>query len=289
MRILIIIDQYGWAFDFAARGIQKHSKHDIHIKAHYDILDFEEYDCLFFMNNSCYNALQTFIRRLAYKVPNKCVGIRSGLPLMECDYPILGWKIACVQERTYQFLKKNHPQEKIFLCHNGVDTDIFQYVKRSPERFIVGWAGNPNQSVKRYHLLSKLAHPVKKQTNWGQSFFQKGRKRDKMVKFYKSIDAYINVSSQEGFSQCILESAATGLPIVCTDVGGHFKLVKSPWLIPPNPDINVVLQINEKLNELKNNPHMRVEVGQENYKEILKEWSWKKRVNEYDKMFEAEI
>lgn len=287
MKILVVTDVYGWAFEFAARGIQKHSKHDINVKAHNDIYDFEGYDCVFFMNSSCFKSLSKPVKRLAYKVPNKCVGIRSGLPLMGCDYPILGWKIACVQERTYEFLRKQNPNEKIFLCHNGVDTDVFKFIKRPVNRFKVGWAGNPNQPVKRCHLLTQLEFPVVRAINWGPTFFNKNRNRDPMVKFYESIDVYINVSSQEGFSQTILESAATGLPIVCTDVGGHFKLVPAEWLISPNPEDNVVSIMNDKLKILKESPEKRFEVGKENYEKIMKEWAWKKRAKEYDEMFEA--
>lgn len=287
MKVLIVIDAFGWAFDFVARGIQKYSKHEVEIERFSNIGEFD-CDCVFFMNRSCLTGLSHPIRRLAYQVKNKCVGIRGGLPLMSCDYPILGWKIACVQRNAYEFLRAKHPNERIFLCRNAVDTEIFTPIKRNLDEFFVGWAGNPNQPVKRYYLLDYIKFPLKRQINWGSQHFIVGRPRTEMTDFYKSINTLINVSSQEGFSQCLLEASATKLPIVCTDVGGHGEFMDKEWLVTPTPDKKVIMETNKKLSLLKEDSKLRLKIGQENFDRLLKEgWTWKQRVKEYDELFES--
>jgi glycosyltransferase involved in cell wall biosynthesis len=110
-----------------------------------------------------------------------------------------------------------------------------------------------------------------------------------MVKFYETIDVYINISTLEGFSQCLLEAAATGLPIICTDIGGHSKLVDKEWLIPAYPEEEMLKQLNEKLTLLKNNPKLRMQVGQRNLNKVQNKWAWKYIVKEYERMFEDDV
>lgn len=284
MRILVVIDQYGWAFDFAARGIKKYSKHDVVIKRWSDVVKPNQYDCVFYMNRSCLMATP-HSRRATIK--NKCVGIRGGLPLMSCDQPIMGWKNAPNQINTYNYLKDKYPNEKIYLCRNAVDTEIFKPIKRPKNRFGVGWAGNPTQPTKQYKLLFELNYPIEMQKRWGVQFFKKDRSRQEMVDFYSSIDVYINVSYQEGFSMTLLEAAATTLPIVCTNAGGHAEFVDSEWVIPSRPPSTVIKEMNRKLRILKTNPKLRLELGQKNLRKVLDKWTWKKTTKKYDYMFEA--
>jgi len=290
MKVLIVTDVWGWAFAFVARGIKKYSSHDVDVQAWYATggIDFMKYDCIFFMNKSCFYALpQNRRKQINTGIKNKCVGIRSGLPLMQCDYPILNWKNGCVQHKAFNYLKSKYPDSRFFLCRNGVDTDIFKPVERPENRFVIGWAGNPAQSVKRYYMLSKLDFPLKVKKNWGGGFFHKNRSRKEMVDFYGSIDTYVCTSITEGMPQPILEAGASGLPIVSTPAGGIDDFVDKEWLVPINPPETTIKEINLKLKMLEQNPKLRVKVGQQNLYKALNEWNWKNRVKEYDRMFEA--
>jgi glycosyltransferase involved in cell wall biosynthesis len=296
LKILIVIDQYGWAFDFAARGIQKYSKHDVTIER-YDKISgiWQSYDVIFFMNNSIFRDKKRFItsgKRI-------CVGIRGGLIIQEkgcdriiqgCDNTVEGCDIACVSKEIYDFLSQKKIS-RLHLCHNGVDDEIFKPFQRPKDRFVVGWAGNPNSSPKRYYLLGlfgEFGFPVKVMGRWGRQYFIPNRSRQEMIDFYESIDCLICVSDAEGMPQPILEAAATGLPVISTDVGGVPEFLDKEWLIPiqSNPKLQVEEFI-KKLRILKENSELRFEVGQRNLQKTLNTWSWKNIVKEYDRMFEG--
>jgi len=291
MKVLAIIDQYNWAFDFCARGIQKYSRHFIDIIRYNEMIYKQEdieagrYDCLFFLNRSCYDALPESVRRMVDQFQNKCVGIRGGFPPWSCDLPILNWKVGCVSKYTYnKLLEKKQP--RLFYCPNGVDTETFKPVKRPLTRFVVGWAGNPSQQAKRVWMLEKLSYPVLKQGNWGD--FIKNKPRDEMVNFYSKIDAYVCTSDFEGMPQTILESAATGLPIVSTAVGGVPDVIDEKWLVPIYPEEQVIKEINEKLTMLHKNASLRKSVGLDNLSRIQDKWGWNLIVKSYDTMFESD-
>lgn len=287
MKILIVVDVFGWAFDFVARGIKKYSKHDITIKRWNEIAYKDsEFDCLFCMNDSVWQILSPRMRNILDKIPNKCVGIRG--EEMPSDRIIRGWKIGCVNQKIYnKIVGKNLQVKGIYLTRNGVDTEIFKLMERPKKRFVVGWAGNPKQSLKRFHLLQHVNYPLILQTNHGEKYFRKGRSRDEMIRFYNKIDVFINVSIHEGMPQSILEAAATKLPIVTTDAGGMAEFVGEEWIVPALPENSVMKRINMKLEVLKRMWELRVKIGKRNYDKIMKEWNWKNRVKEYDEMFEG--
>lgn len=290
--VLIVIDTYGWAFDFAATGIKKYSKHNVTIKKYNEVKtsDYETYDTVFFMNKSCLFALRPIIRDVINHIENKCIGIRSGIfyngKLADCDQPIVGWKIACNSQPTYDYLKRQQIPN-IFLCRNGVDTEIFKRIRRPKDRFVVGWAGDTKKAEKRVNLLEKLNFPVKIINNHGPKYFTKNRDRKEMVEFYESIDCYICTSIVEGMPQPILEAGASGLPIVSTAVGGIPEFIDKEWLVQPSPEKVVVNNINEKLKILENDFKLRFVVGKQNAEKALSMWSWKNIVKEYDNMFEG--
>ena len=46
-----------------------------------------------------------------------------------------------------------------------------------------------------------------------------------LLYYYSASDFYILPSRREGFNVSILESTATGLPVLCTDVGGNKEVI----------------------------------------------------------------
>jgi len=57
-----------------------------------------------------------------------------------------------------------------------------------------------------------------------------------VLEYYYASDFYILPSRREGFNLSILESSATGLPVLCTDVGGNKEVIndKMGLVIPPD-------------------------------------------------------
>jgi len=293
LRVLILVDVWGWAFDFVARGIQKHSRNFVVVKRWNEVVeeDARIYDCLFSMNDSCWFAMGDKRQKWFDRFENKCVGIRG--EEMPCDRILEGWTIAAVSQRIYDGLtSENLPVKNVYLCRNGVDTGIFKPTNRTnrQNRLVVGWAGNPTQQLKRFHLLTRInksQFSLLTMTKWGPQFFHKGRDRQDMINFYPKLDTFINVSIHEGMPQTVLEAAATKLPMVVTDVGGMPEFVDSEWVIPVNPEDVLVGELNRKLQILKDDYGLRRKIGERNYRKVVREWSWENRARDYDDMFEG--
>jgi len=281
MRILIVVDYYGWAFDFIARGIKKYSKfsEEIQIRQFHSLVDYNQPDIAFFLNAS-------LLREV--KANRYLVGIHS--ESVSSDGVVEGFEHICIIKKLFKKFKKQYPNEKFYLIHNGVDTEIFTPKPdwAIHEGFLVGWAGNPRNPVKRFPLLRKLDFKVKAMGNWGPQRFRLNRNRSKIVNFYKCIDAYVCVSNSEGMPLPILEAAASALPIVSTDVGGISEFVDKKWLVPSEPEDEVIKQVNEKLRILKEDEKLRKKVGQANLQKALNKWNWKYIAKKYDGVFEGE-
>lgn len=289
MKVLLIVDVWGWAFEFVARGIKEYSKHECIIKRWNEVdQSVLGCDCIFCLNDSVWNAMGNKSQSYISKIPKKCVGIRG--EEMPSDRILNGWTIGAVNEKIYNNLMEKIdtlPVKGVYLTRNGVDTNIFKPVDRTDDRlFVVGWAGNPTQHLKRFYLLQQIQFPMKVVANWGRQFFVKDRSRSEMLSFYSNIDAFINVSIHEGMPQSVLEAAATKLPIVVTNAGGMAEFVDPEWVVESSPENLAVFEMNEKLELLRDNVKLRKQVGERNLQKILREWTWAKRVKEYDKMFE---
>lgn len=279
MNILIIIDEYGWAWDFHARAIQKYSKHNIHIKrtgelnksdVHYDVYH--------------YFGLYAYLGNTICTPSEKTIcGIRSHARL---EVPPEVNVLTCNSKPLYELMKKKYPSKQIHLIRSAVDVDIFKPIKRPSNRFVVGWAGKPHGIVKRFHLLKKVNFPLIIQS-FKRHLLIKGRTRQDMVNFYGGIDAYICVSESEGMPTVVLEAGATGLPIVSTPVGDVPKFLDKEWLLPLSPDELIIEELNKKLAMLKNDRDLRRRVGQNNLEKILKNWTCDKRGQEYDRLYES--
>jgi len=276
MRILIIVDHFGWAFDFIARGIQKYSKYSdtIQVRQFWNLSEYNQPDVVFFLNASLLRSV---------KSSRYLVGIHS--ESISSDGVVEGFEHICIFTKLLKKFQKQYPNEKFHLIHNGVDPEIFYPKPKSHDNFIVGWAGNPRNPVKRFPLLRKLEFEVKAMGNWGPQRFRLNRNRRKMVDFYHDIDAYVCVSESEGMPLPILEAAACGLPIVSTDVGGIGEFVDADWLVPSKPAKIAISTINEKLKLLKEDEKLRCRVGQKNLTKALNKWSWEYIVRRYDRVF----
>jgi len=291
--ILIIIDVYGWAWDFISRGIIKHSK-----KFKYEVKRFSEvnnkdrkHDLVFVMN--WYYWKYCGDRRKWLRDKKICIGVRGDegfLPIMKGKIKIDGFHaIGCNSYSRYEALKKKFPRLKtIHYTRNGVDTKIFKQVTLG-NRFNVGWAGTAKRQCKRVEIAKQLNFPVKIISQKGGKFFKKGISRQKMVNFYKSIDCLILTSNIEGMNNTVLEAAASGLPVVSTAVGDVPRLIPEKWLTPIEPPKRVVKEMNEKLSRLNNSVELRRKVGHRNRKEIERNWSWNIVVKDYERMFESAL
>ncbi|NJO92169.1 MAG: glycosyltransferase family 4 protein [Chloroflexia bacterium] len=109
--------------------------------------------------------------------------------------------------------------------------------------------------------------------------------REKMPRTYQSSDIFILPSYNEGMSNALLEAMACGLPVVVTDVGGTFELVKDEengYIFAPG-NIEELIAILEKMSK---EPERLYEMGR-NSRKMATEMDWVKIVDEYTKLFKG--
>jgi len=136
LNVLVVVDQFGWAFAFCARGIRRYSKHNITIKRWNGVTVYDrDQDVVFVMHTAGgWNQIQRDVRNaLLKKVPQFCLGVRSegqsGFIEQACrqyGHKSDSLHIACVSKKVLNEIKPRCGGRKVYLCQNGVDTQIFR-------------------------------------------------------------------------------------------------------------------------------------------------------------------
>jgi hypothetical protein len=137
--------------------------------------------------------------------------------------------------------------------------------------------------------MDALAYHVFKQCDHGKKFFNEDASLDKVRDFYNSIDVKILTSSSECKSRVLLEAMAMGLPCISTDVGTARMMLGTEWVVPANPDENVVANMNALLNIFEKYPQVRKDVGKRNRAWVVEHFSWKIQMAKWDAIYEALI
>jgi sugar transferase (PEP-CTERM/EpsH1 system associated) len=162
------------------------------------------------------------------------------------------------------------PPEKILLIPNGVNTQRFkrfpdstlrQELRIGPDEFLVGCIGRLDP-VKNHAGLIRAVERLKdegtsirvlivgdgpERASLEQQIASFGGtlrpilagNRGDVERFYGAFDLFVLNSSAEGMSNTLLEAMASGLPVVCTAVGGNLELVSdgiSGKLVPVADD-----------------------------------------------------
>jgi len=303
MNILVIIDHYGWAYHMQARGLQKHSKHQITIKACNDVKkkDIAGADIVHVWS---WTNLPTVYNKVPLLKKRKIIaGSWSTIfpediykKYMGPDYPPPNLKnveaMIISDRRIYDKIMSgeiNKPNIKFYFSPHQVDGDLFSPNHVEHEGYILGWVGDARRPDKRVELLDKLDYPVKVRSTNIPKYFRKNRSLEEIRDFYNSLDVYVFVSDatvEGGISLTILEAMACGLPVISTNHGSELKNILEPeWIIPCQPEDQVVKLVNEKLRLLEENPKLREKIGERNRKKAL-ECSWKKVAKQYDRIYD---
>lgn len=289
LNILCIVDSWGWAHEFNARGVKKYSKHQVTVLPVYrgglTSQIVEEHDVIFVFSRWIWNYFGKSVKQAVMKKPIilYCCGSYFGSPPSTVEmYAVCTERLVRECEAT--------GIGNVVLLREGVDTEIFRPRDKPDSKTLrVGWAGNPNKKVKRFYLLKQIKYPVKTMTRHEEKYRGRGRSRKPMVDFYNSIDVYIATMGAgqgiHGVNLSLLEAMACGLPVVSTNIAGISELVPAEWLIPDTPDSLVVGEMNRKLAILEDK-QLREKIGGSYRRYIVKFRSWKARVKDWDRAFE---
>jgi glycosyltransferase involved in cell wall biosynthesis len=108
--------------------------------------------------------------------------------------------------------------------------------------------------------------------------------QDDVLGLLNALDIFVLSSVSEGLSYSILEAMACGLPVVATDVGGNWELIRDGrggCLVPPrNPQM-----LADELLKLISDRELREELGRRARRTAEKEFSLRKMIGRYQQMY----
>jgi len=285
---LVLLDQWGWSFDFVSRGLKKYgSAFEFRAKRWNEVNIYDSrFNYVLALNCSVWHALSVRRRWLQAPQTKHFIGVPRDVidERLHGDMRLING-VACNNLIAYNKLRKRYPNSrKIFYTPNGVDPEFFK-PQQLGDRFILGWSGTIEWDVKRVDLARKLRPSPKIKCDRFGKYFEQGVSQQPMIEFYRSIDCFVHTSCSEGMPNVILEAAACGLPIISTRVGDIPLLVSKEWLVPVNPPALVISEIQTRIDLLRSNLDLRRKVGARNRAEVVKNWSWKQQVLHYETMF----
>lgn len=190
---------------------------------------------------------------------------------------------------------------------DGVDTEKFK--PKNLERFElkdiqnrkikIGWVGNSeftdsqgDSDLKGVRKIIKPALEELIQEGYPIELKFADRKEgyiphDKMPDYYNSIDLYICASKNEGTPNPVLESMASGVPVISTNVGivpDAFGEKQKEFILKKRTKE----ELKNKLITLLKNKEQFEELSKENLEQI-KEWTWEKKCNQFKEFFEKNL
>jgi len=295
-KILLVADQGGWVFEYHCKSIKKYlPEFDIDIVFRkFNIRQVQDqYDLIY--------VLDPMPLKHGYPNPNKTImGLRceflyrehpeGAKGLYENGFPgrCVSIKDKCsilhvVNENQMKTLKDIVIDKPLLLVPHGVDSDMFdrsKYAKTTSNILRVSTSGR-NSNNKGFGIVKQVCDKLQLH-NMSAQYGGKKIPKEEMPKFYNNIDVHVCMSKDEGLSNPILEAGAMGVPIVSTRCGGVEEIIEdgvNGFLIDRNSG-----SLQEALLKIQNN-NLRQEMGNNIYKEIMKNWTWKIRIEDFRKMF----
>lgn len=231
MKILLIADRPGWAYDILAQSLKNNStnknidiEYIINIRRSPNSFDVSAYDVIFFF--LWFDGMRYGPQMKGFQFSKTCVGVHS-----------LSWikrnmTSQQAEDICNQFAATGYISQEIgsllnlkngFFTPNGIDKHLFQPTPLpdlSSLRFM--WVGNPSTS---HHGDNKAFHsivePVCRELD---VVLQTATPlnpvpREEMGKFYSQNHVLICASEHEGGPMPILEALASARPVVTTNVG----------------------------------------------------------------------
>jgi len=189
-----------------------------------------------------------------------------------------------VNRNQLRILKDVVVDKPLLLVQHGVDEILFdrsKYQKKKNDRLVISVSGR-GSSNKGFETIQKACEatgciPI------GAKYGNKKLTKEQMPEFYNMADVHVCFSKSEGLSNPILEAGAMGIPVISTRSGAAEEMIRdgiSGLLI--DRDLN---SLTTALNKLKDEK-TRLDMGNEFHKEIMNNWTWKKKIQGFKEMFD---
>ncbi len=264
MKILLIADRPGWAYDILAQSLQKSStKHEIKIEYIINIrrdpssFDLTPYDITFFF--LWFDGMRYGPEMKGFQFSKTCVGVHS------LSWIKRGMSSKQAEDICNQFAGTGYISQEIgsvlnldngFFTPNGVDRKLFYPTPLPPGKDIrFMWVGNPSTS---HHGDNKAFYSIVEPVCADLGVTLRTATplnrvpRSEMGHFYSKNHVLICSSEHEGGPMPILEALVSARPVISTKVG----IV--PELVIPNQN-GIVIQrsrtaLKEAIQSILNDP-----------------------------------
>ena len=277
MRICLIIDKWGWAYDRIAQALIKFNKseHQFEVlaaKTDAKKIKRSKADRFLVMGYQCWEKVDFLPKDRTF------VGVHG-------HHQWDGHKTTPTEDvepssRLHEFLQSfkgvNVVSERLHRLFpystytpNGVDTDIFRRVvlpSFAENVLSVGCAYNPKHDWRKG--VKEIIEPACDE-DWAELVLApRNRKLCEMPAWYNSIDIYVCASSSEGLSLSVLEALACGRLIVST----IRNEIDTQIIVDRTPEA-----LRLELFDSMDTPFL-IEMSKKAEKEAKERWSWEKRV-----------
>jgi glycosyltransferase involved in cell wall biosynthesis len=223
----------------------------------------------------------------------------------------------CHAVKDQMIQQENIPSEKIEVIYNGIDFSGYQEALKDKSLRVelgivdgtplVGLIANFNFEIKGHvyfleaakKILEKVPNvkfvlvgdgplrpryeEVAQELNLNNNVYFLGKRAD-VPTIISNLDVSVLSSTNEGFSNVIMESMAAGKPVVATNVGGSKEMVAdgvTGYLVPP-ADSNSMA---EAIMALLQNPDKAVAMGVAGNKIVQEKFTVEAMVKKYEKLY----
>ena len=232
MKIALVVDKPGWAYDFVANDLIRLLSDQFEFKIFYVQLD-QKKELEAFKPNLIHVMFwgETWHHFLNFPVENTIKEISSYRWMVEDQYgkisPSLFVKkylydcgrVCTTSKKMYDLI---WPHKNTTHTPNGVFTDQFFNKKNRSGELQFGWVGNINDKTKG---VAEILIPAFEINNIVLKLASGDLKRHQMNDFYNEIDVLCVASIAEGQPLTIMESMATGCFQLSNDVGIAKELI----------------------------------------------------------------
>lgn len=292
--ILLVADEPGWVFERHCKEIQDRLT-EYHIDIAYHRQNIPElskkYDCVYVCdpmpmlyppaNKTIMGLRNEFLYREhpngakgLYKdgFPGRCVSIKDKC----CIFHV-------VNKNLMNVFKDVVIDKPLILVQHGVDENVFdkeKYQREKHDGIRISGAGR-NSPNKGFGIIKKACNELNIKcitAKYGKNKLSK----NKMPEFYMQVDVHVCMSKTEGLNNTVLEAGAMGIPVISTRSGAAEEIIrdgKNGYLI--ERDVQSLISAIRKLENVK----LRETMGQELYIEIMNNWKWASRIEDFRKMF----
>lgn len=286
MKVLLVPDQPGWAFDHRTKDLLAQRWADIQFSSKYQAeihaSEHNNYDLIYPLSLSIARRLHqkgiplermatgiTSLRVLEKQIIDKKKFRPDFLDFIKNLRGINAWS-----DEIVQLFKPHCP---IFKTRIGIDESLFRPGEKNNRSsvFTVGWVGRidgaEHRELKGYDIVLKALKGLDLKFVT-RTFKEHYVPRVKMVQFYQRLDCFICSSRSEGLPNPVLEAAACGVPIITTKVGIIPELIlhqKNGIIVPRTSEA-----IRKQVQYLMQYPNERYTLGTNIRKTIVADWTW---------------